>query len=337
MLKRLVFIFFISTHLMAQVGGEQVYTFLNYSTSARQMALGGSTLTLENEVNQALWNPAMITPDIDNYLALNYVNFLSDINYFSGDFAHTLDRHFGTLYTNLTYNNYGKFIAADEEGNETGTFKAYDMSVSVGYGYQIPRTDFHIGANLKMIHSSIEEYNSLGLAVDLGMMYHHLDKPYTLALVIRNAGTQVKSYNGTLEHLPLRIAAGWSYKLEHVPLKFYTTLDNLQRWQLAYSNPSDETIDLDGNVYKNEPTFFNNLFRHVVIGAELFPDSGFSLRAGYNYQRAQELKLNDTRTFAGLSLGFGLKVKRFKINYAFSKYHPATDTHTFSLNIDLNK
>lgn len=322
---------------MAQVGGEQVYTFLNSSTSARQAAMGGSTLTLENDVNQSLWNPAMITPEIDNQLALNYVNYLADINYFSGDYAYTLNDRFGTLYTNLTYLNYGKFIQADEEGNETGTFKAYDMSFSVGYGYQIPKTDFYLGANLKLIQSSIEEFNSLGLAADIGMKYQKIDKPYTLALVVRNAGTQIKSYNGTLERLPLRIAAGWSYKLQHVPLKFHTTFDNLQKWQLAYSNPSDQTTDLDGNVYENEPDFLNNLFRHVVIGAELFPDSGFSLRAGYNYQRYQELKLNDARTFAGLSVGFGLKMNRFKINYAFSKYHPATDTHTFSLAINLNK
>lgn len=329
--------FFITSQLMAQVGGEQVYTFLNTPTSARQAALGGSTLTLKNDVNQALWNPAMITPDIDNQLALNYVNFLGDINYFSSDYAYTIDRHFGTLYTNLTYLNYGKFIAADEDGTETGTFKAYDMAFTMGYGFQIPKTEIYLGANAKIIHSSIETYNSMGLAADFGVMYQPYEQPYTFSLVVRNAGTQFKSYHGTLERLPLRIVAGMSYRLEHVPVKFYTTVDNLQRWQLAYNNPSDQTVDLNGNVFNNKPRFFNNLMRHVVIGAELFPDSGFSIRAGYNFKRGQELKLKETRTFAGLSAGFGLKVRRFKLNYAFSKYHPATDTHTFSLTIDLNK
>ncbi len=336
MIKRVIFLFFVTSHLFAQVGGEQVYTFLNTSTSAKQVALGGSTLTLDGDVNQALWNPSMITSGIDNQLMLNYVNFLGDINYFSGDYAYKVNEKLGVFYANLTYLNYGKFIASDEEGNETGAFKAYDMAFSVGYGYRFPLSDIHVGANLKIIQSSIEEFNSMGIATDLGVSYRPFDKSYTLALVVRNLGVQLSSYDDVRERMPLRIALGWSYQLEHVPLKFHTTFDNLQRWQLAYSNPSEQTVDLNGNVTDNVPGFFNNAFRHFIIGAELFPDSGFSIRAGYNFQRAQELKLKETRTFAGLSVGFGVKVKRFKVNYAFAKYHPATNTHTFSLAINLN-
>ncbi len=73
-----------------------------------------------------------------------------------------------------------------------------------------------------------------------------------------------------------------------------------------------------------------------MVGAELFPDQGFSLRTGFNFQRAQELGLNNKRTFAGISVGFGLKVKRLKLNYSFSKYHIVADTHSFSLEINLN-
>lgn len=331
----ILFIGLFSLSISAQIGGEEVYTFLNMPTSARQAALGGSTLTLLDEVNQPQWNPAVITPEIDNKLALNYINYLGDINYFSGHYAHMFNRHFGSLYGNLTYLNYGKFIAADEEGVETGTFKAYDMALTIGYAYQVPRTDFYVGANAKVIHSVIEKYNSMGIAGDFGIMYHDVHSPYTFAVAVRNIGTQLVAYDNTLEKLPLRISAGWSYRLEHVPLKVYTTFDNLQQWKLAHSNPSDATTDLEGNVVENEPGFLNNAIRHVVIGAELFPESGFNLRLGYNFQRAQELKIQGVRTFAGLSAGFGLQVRKFKLNYAFNKYHPATDSHTFSLGIDL--
>ena len=46
--------------------------------------------------------------------------------------------------------------------------------------------------------------------------------------------------------------------------------------------------------------------------------------------------LVDQRTFAGFTAGFGLKMNRLKLNYAFSKYHPASNVSTFSLLINLN-
>lgn len=333
------FLFIISFFTLssyAQTGGEQVYSFLNFSTSARQTALGGSVLTLTDDVNQALWNPATINEEMDSKASINYVNFLAEINYLSVAYAYTVDKHIGTFHSGLTYLNYGTFIAADENGLETGTFKAFDMAFSVGYAYKIPRTNFFVGANAKIINSVIEQYSSLGLAADVGVLYFNTDKPYRFSAVVRNAGSQITNYTDLQEPLPLQIQLGGSLQLEHVPLRLYGTLDNLQRWKLAYNNPSDSTTDFEGNVTSNEPTFINNLMRHVVVGAELFPDKGFSLRTGFNFQRAQELSLNNKRTFAGISFGFGLKVKRFKLNYAFSKYHIVADTHSFSLEINLH-
>ncbi len=328
-------IFFFTLLSTAQVGGEQVYSFLNYSTSARQTALGGSVLTLRDDVNQPLWNPACINEDMDANMSFNYVNYLSDINYLSAAYAYNVDRHVGTFHAGITYLNYGTFIAADENGNENGTFKAFDMAFSVGYAYQIPHSNFFVGANVKVINSVIEQYTSLGLAADIGIMYFNENKPFQIAAVVRNAGAQITNYTNTQEPLPLQVQVGGSYQLEHVPIKLYGTLDNLQRWKLAYPNPSDNTTDFEGNITKDKPDFITNLLRHVVIGAELFPESGFSVRTGFNFQRAQELSLNEKRTFAGISAGFGLKMKRFKLNYAFSKYHPISDVHSFSLEINL--
>lgn len=327
---------FFSFPFWSQTGGESVFAFLNLPTSARQAALGGSILTLTDDVNQPNWNPATINANMDKMLALNYVNFLGDINFFSAGYAYHFNEHFGTIHSGLSYMNYGNLIAADQEGTETGTFKAYDLALSLGYGYQLPKTQFFVGANLKLIQSKIEAYNAMGIAGDFGIMYYNPNKPYIFSLVVRNLGKQLVRYEVAKEKLPMQIQAGMSYQLEHVPIRLYTTLDNLQKWQLAYANPSDVSEDLlTGEMTLKEPTFFNNALRHLVIGAELFPDKGFSLRIGYNVQRAQELKMKDIRTFAGLSFGFGLKVKSMKLNYAYSKYHPASNSHNFSVNVNL--
>lgn len=49
------------------------------------------------------------------------------------------------------------------------------------------------------------------------------------------------------------------------------------------------------------------------------------------------MKLTETRTFAGISAGFGLKMGRLRFDYAFTKYHPVDNSSTFTLYIDLTR
>ena len=126
-------------------------------------------------------------------------------------------------------------------------------------------------------------------------------------------------------------------RLEYVPLKWYFTADNLQQWNLAVPNPSNQTTNLEGDTTDENISFLTNTFRHFVVGAELFPESAINLRLGYNFRRAAELKMQNVRTFGGISFGFGIKMKRFKFNYAFSKYHTATNASTFSMQIDFDR
>ena len=338
MKKNLSIAFLCITNMaLAQVGGENVYNFLNVSTSARQAALGGEVLTSYYDVNQPLWNPSTINKEIDNHASLSYVDFLADINYGSASFAHLINRKIGTLHAGITYVNYGKFIAADETGIETGTFSAKDLSLSLGYAHRIPKSDFHAGVNLKYIHSSIENFSSNGVALDFGLTYFNDSKPYVISAVIRNLGYQFDLYDDEKEALPLEIAVGASYNLQNVPLQWHVTVSNLQQWRVGVINPSDSETGIDGEAKNNNITFLDNTFRHVSIGVELFPEKVFNLRLGYNFRRGRELRLSESRTFSGLSAGFGLQMGRFKLNYAFIKYHPVTNTNTFTLNINLAK
>ncbi|VAW25661.1 hypothetical protein MNBD_BACTEROID04-1314, partial [hydrothermal vent metagenome] len=109
-----------------------------------------------------------------------------------------------------------------------------------------------------------------------------------------------------------------------------------QQWDIAVANPSNTKTDINGNVTDEQISFLDNAIRHFTLGAELFSEGAFNLRFGYNFRRAKELQLIDKRTFSGFTAGFGLKMNKFKFNYAFSKYHPASNANTFSLQINLN-
>jgi len=331
------FIFLVSFVSYSQVGGESVYNFLNVPTSARQAALGGKVITLLDDVNQPLWNPATINLNNDNQFAVNYLNFLTDISYTSISYAHMINRNFGLLHGGITYANYGKFIEADENGVETGTFNAYDMAFSLGYAYEVPFSNVSVGANAKVANSVIQNYSSFGVVADFGIMYENEHQPYVFTLAARNIGYQITTYDGTQEEVPIEILFGASYKVENVPVRWYLTVDNLQKWNVAEPNPSNSTTGIDGTVTQEKISFLDNTMRHMVIGAEFFPEGLFNIRLGYNFRRAKELKLDGIRTFAGFSAGFGMQMRRIKLNYAFSKYHPAENTSTFSLLIDLSR
>lgn len=329
--------FLVLSCVQAQVGGERIYNFLNIPTSARQAALGGDIYTLNDDVNQPLWNPATINRFIDNQVGLNYVNYLGDLNMGSATFAHLINRRFGTLHFGAQFLDYGEFIAADEEGNELGDFGARDLAVSLGYAYQFPYTDIFLGANFKFLSSTIENYQSTGFAADFGIYYYSDYRPFSVSVVLRNFGYQISPYDEQREDLPMELAIGASYKLYDVPLKWHLTINSLQSWFIAEPNPSNSETDLDGNSKEENINFFDQAIRHVVIGAEFFPDKAFNIRLGYNFRRAAELNLAETRTFAGVSAGFGVKMGRIKFDYAFTKYHPVTNSNTFSLIIDLNR
>lgn len=320
----------------AQLGGQSTYQFLNLVSSPRQAALGGKVLTnIDYDVTQGLYNPSAINPEMDNQFALNFSNYLGGIAYGTAAYAYTWDRRTQTFHAGMTYINYGDFDGYDENGISTGTFTGTEAALSLGYALQIGYSDFYFGANLKFITSTLEQYNSFGIATDLGLMYVNQDLEFQAALVVRNLGTQITTYAGQNESLPLDITLGLSQTLEHVPLRWHLTFENLQQWPIAEANPARTTTDLEGNQTQEKVGFLSNVIRHTILGAELFPDKGFNIRLGYNFRRAEELRIVDQRNFSGLSAGFALKINKLRFSYTHAKYTAASNANFFGLNIDL--
>jgi hypothetical protein len=327
-----------NTFAFSQIGGQSVYKFLNLVTSPRQAALGGKTITIyDQDVNQALFNPATINPEMDNHMSLNYGSLFGEVTYGTASYAYTYDRHLQTFHAGINYVNYGTFDGYDENGTPTSSFTGSDIALSAGYAYNIPNTEVYLGANAKLINSSLESYNSFGGAIDLGMIYIDRFNGVNYAFVVRNLGTQFTTYAGTQEKLPLEIMAGISQQIENVPIRWHLTLENLQQWDVSFSNPARAENSIDGTSTPEKTSFFNNALRHVIFGAELFPERGFNLRLGYNFRRSEELRLLEQRNFSGISVGFGLKMGRIKFDYSYSRYTLAANTSLFGLTINFQE
>lgn len=338
MLRKLVFLLslLLSATTFSQIGGKSVYQFLNLAQSPRQAALGGKTVTVvDYDVNQAFYNPATINEKMHNRLSANYGSYYGEVSYGTAAYAYTYDRHLQTFHAGISYINYGTFEGRDELGNLTSDFTGSEAALSLGYAYNLPWTDMYVGANAKLISSTLESYNSWGAAVDLGFLYVDVDNDINYGLTVRNLGFQIKPYQDTNEKLPLAIDAGISQLMLNVPIRWHVTLENLQQWNIAFSNPNRAEGSLDGTSKEEKVSFFNNALRHVILGAELFPEKGFNLRLGYNFRRGEELRIVDKRNFSGISVGFGLRFGKVKFDYSYSRYTIAANTSLFGLMIDL--
>lgn len=332
----ILLLFLLSTTTFSQIGGKSVYQFLNLAQSPRQAALGGKTVTVvDYDVNQAFYNPATINAEMHNRLSANYGSYYGEVSYGTAAYAYTYDRHLQTFHAGISYINYGTFEGRDELGNQTSDFTGSEAALSFGYAYNLPWTDMYVGANAKLISSTLESYNSWGAAVDLGFLYVDYDNDINYGLTVRNLGFQIKPYEDTNEKLPLAIDAGISQLMENVPIRWHMTFENLQQWNIAFSNPNRAESNLDGGTTEEKVSFFNNALRHLILGAELFPEKGFNIRLGYNFRRSEELRILEQRNFSGISVGFGIRFGKVKFDYSYSRYTVAANTSLFGLMIDL--
>jgi hypothetical protein len=329
-------------HIQAQPGGNSTYAFLDLTNSAGIASLGGKTVSAwDDDLNLAFHNPSLLNDSMSDHMVLNYVNYFSDINYGYVSYAKHIE-NVGNAAVGLHYINYGKFTAADETGTITGEFRAAEYAFNLIWSRRIDSL-IQVGVNIKPVYSVLESYWSVGLLADAGITYINRKQLFTASLVLRNFGSQLKAYHDhNREPVPFEILFGISQKLEHAPFRFYIVAHSLQRFDLTYEDPNRESNEFDP--ISGEPVsenrlevFGDKLMRHMILGFEFAPIDHFYVRAGYNYQRRQEMKISTNVAMVGFSWGFGLRISRFHLAYGRASYHLAGASNHFSVYTDLSK
>lgn len=331
--RSFVCFFFLIVHhsATAQIGGREVFQFLNISSEARVVAMGRQPIAYwEPDVNFALLNPALIHNNLHGSLSINAVSFPADIFIGSANYAHDFEKA-GTFTLGIRTFQYGKFIAANQFGVQTGEFDVSDLVITIGHGREI-YPNLHLGANLKIVNSAYEQYSSFGLATDLGAAYHIPEKLLTVAILVRNLGFQWDPYHTERGNLPFDVQIGVSNRFRHLPLRWHITADQLHRPDVSFINPANSRRDpITSQLIEENITIANKVFRHMSFGAELSPTKGFNLAIGYNFRMQQELRMNTRRSSAGLTFGVGFKVSKFMIQYARGVYHVSGAANLFSI------
>jgi hypothetical protein len=316
---------FIAFPSFSQTGGDNIYEFLNLTHSGLVASLGGTNVSLQaGNLNMAYHNPALLSPEMNKSLAMNYVNYFAGINYGMAMYSESFS-HAGNFAAGITYLNYGTFTETDASGIITGTFKASEYAFSVIYSHEID-SSFSVGINFKPVLSYLERYSSFGFAFDIGADWHSRSNLFFAGIVIKNAGYQITTYAGeSHQNLPFEIQAGVSQRLAYAPFRFSLTVRHMEKYDLTHEYFSGNT---SGTIESDNSTFLENMMRHVILGAELIPHKNFYFCGGYNYQRRKELQVDSKVSTVGFSWGFGINTSLLNIELGRATYHLAgSSTH----------
>lgn len=283
---------------------QSAYNFLRVPVSAHAAALGGDNITLiEDDEALAFHNPALLSTVSDKTIGFNYMNYMSGANMLSAAFNRVVKERASWAVT-AQYIDYGKMKETDENNVRLGEFSAKDIAVAGCFSYML--TD-HLagGVTMKFIQSYLGDYNSFAMGVDLGLNYYSDRHDLSLSIVARNLGGQLDAYDEDYDHMPFDVQVGASKGMGSLPLRVSATLVDLNHPDYAF-------------------------FKHLVLGAEFLLSESIWIGGGYNFRRADEMKIQSTdgnsAHGAGLSIGAGLNLERFKLNFAYGKYHVSSNS-----------
>lgn len=317
--------------LQAQVtGGQQVFKFLALSPSARATGMGGVQIAVkDDDVTLAAFNPAALNPSMSGRLSFNHNFFLSDIQHGYVTYAWNMPKLNFTAHGGIQYMKYGDIKRADEMGNVNGNIRASETAMHLGAARQLS-TKISLGLNLRFAFSTLDTYKSSALAADAGLMYVDTAHRFVATLVLRNAGTQIKTYNGLREDLPFDLQIGISKRLRYLPFRIGIIAHHLYTWDIRYNDPNGETDEVLLFGETNTKSSKGNgavdiLFRHLIFNGEflLGRNELFRLRFGYNHLLKKELSVRNYRSLAGFSGGVGIRISRFRVDVGYGSYHLA--------------
>lgn len=278
---------------------QEVYSFLRLPVSAHAAALGGDNITISDDDPAMIFhNPALISNTSDKSINLNFMTYMEGSKSASASFIKAWGER-ATWGVSAQYMDYGSMKETTVDNIEIGTFSAKDIAIAGTFAYLLGNR-WSGGITLRIISSSIAGYNSMAIATDLGLNYLDDERGWSISAVAKNLGGQVKAYQDTYEKIPLDLQVGVSKEFNAAPLRFSATLSRLNRWDTKF-------------------------IEHLAIGADVFIGESVYIAAGYNFRRREEMKISEddgsSSHGAGLSIGAGLSLKRFKLGVAYAKYH----------------
>jgi hypothetical protein len=254
----------------------------NGGAGARALAMGSAFVGVADDASALYWNPAGLSNLDGLNLALHHNAWLAGIVQETAEAAAPAGI-LGAFGASVDYISYGTFAGYDASGASTADYSANRYGFDLGWGKELLR-GFSAGAALKGSSQAISGSTYNNLAADLGLLW----KPAPglgLGLTWTNLGNQVAGYAQASD---LNLGASYGLKPRD---------DN--RLLLAVSG-----------------TWEPNGVNRMAYGLEDVVHEFMALRVGYDVGDAD----TQIQGLANLSLGLGLMIRGFELDYAYLPY-----------------
>ncbi len=306
MKKNILFLLLLLISVITKAQESQTgYNFLRLPVSAHAAALGGYNITLiEDDPSLIFQNPALLATVSDKSVNLNFMTYMEGVTTASAAFNRVVKQK-ASWAVMAQYMDYGSMKEVDENNVETGEFSARDIAISGAFSYFL--TDKLVGGiTAKFITSYIGSYNSLAVGVDLGLNYYDPEHEWSVSLVAKNLGGQVKAYDEEYEKMPIDVQAGVSKRFGVLPFRVSLTMDDLNHWDYKFIN-------------------------HFILGIDILISQQLYIAGGYNFRHANDMGITDNNDEtsshgAAFSFGAGLQLERFKVQVGYGKYHVSSNS-----------
>lgn len=288
--------------LPASAWATETAAFLKIGVGARALAMGGAYTAVADGVGAVAWNPAGLAGLTKRELGATHTELTTDTRFDFVGFAQPV-KH-GVLAVAGTYLSQGRIQGRDVNGAPTGGYSAADQSAALGFASKV-LPDLDLGASAKYIRSSIADASGQSAALDLGGRYvlNGFGGPGVpvIGAAVQNLGPAMKFLDQSSQ-LPLTLTAGIGY-----------------RW------PAGSILALD---YKGRPYSRDSEFS---VGAEYAVLSNFALRAGYATAKPSAGDQAVLAALNGFSMGFGIKLRAYSLDYSFTPAGELGSVQTLSL------
>ena len=285
-------------HAVADNAGTTGFGFLKVGVGARASALGAYT-AVSGDLESTAWNPAGLCDVGSRAASMSLTRYLVDTE--AGFLGLALPHGERMWALSVNYFTYGELDRTDADGAVDGTFGAFDVATAVTASQRLWHGRLTLGASLKAVYSSIDDYTSDAYAVDLGLLTRGPVPGMALGASIANLGTVRSGYTrGYEDSLPVLLRAGVSHRPAHFPVPMLLA--------------ADVTVPNDNDPY-------------ATFGAEIRVAGGLYVRPGYSLQQGGP----DGNEAMGLSTGAGLVLKGMRLDYAFASYPGLGDVHRVSI------
>jgi len=290
-----ILIFCLSFKLYPAHPGSVGGQILKMGIDAKSVSMGeASAAGLFNNSNIIYSNPAGLSAINKKQFYITHMNRIVDLRYLN--LSANIPLKNNSSFGIGIFSLYTKDTRRDGiTGNKLGEFMNYNNILTLAYSRKFKK--IYSGVELKIVSNKLDSYKSSNIALDIGVLYVFNQK-IALGATLQNIRTDIYPI-GEKETIPLNLKTGIYYK----PFKKISFLFDL--------NFPEDTKPILNSGFE-----FNIKF--------------LSLRAGYKY-KFQKISLGGLN---GLSVGFGISIKEYVIDYAFTPYGDiGNSTHRISIGI----